>query len=105
MNTIKNCGCITVLLVGAAGFIFSIANHRWGSGSPIAQSVEYILLALAVTLGGLWLTLFPRAGVMASVKMNDAIFHNRKQVEWRVPVAAFSTRLLLSVRRLRNEYY
>lgn len=93
MKAVKNCGCITVLLVGAASIIFSIVRHRWGSGSPIEQSVEYILLALAVTLGGLWLTIFPKDAVMANVRMGDVIFHNSKEAEQRVPIAVFFERL------------
>ena len=93
MNTVKNYGCITVLLLGAAGFVFSIVRHRWGSGNPIEESVEYILLASAITLGGLWLTIFPKDAVMANVRMGDVIFHNRKKAEQRVPVAVFSNRL------------
>ncbi|MEJ5312460.1 MAG: hypothetical protein WHX52_22065 [Anaerolineae bacterium] len=94
MNTLKNCGCVTVVLVGAAGIIFSMVRHRWGSGSPIEENVEDIIFALAATLGGLWLTLFPRAWVMANVRMGDAIIRNKKkQAEQRAPERVFIARI------------
>lgn len=96
MKAVRNYGCITVLLLGAAGVIFSIVRRRWGSGNLIEESVENILMALAVTLGGLWLTIFPKIeiGFDTYVRISEAIFNNREQAEQRVRLQAFSVRVV-----------
>ncbi len=78
MEKLKNYGCVTVLLLGAVAFSFSVALERWGNNNPLEQGIEGTLMALTATLGGIWLTLFPKAWVGANQRLARVFIPNAR---------------------------